>query len=63
MSMSREQIGNYLGLAEETVSRLFSRFQEAGVLTAKRKHVRIRDLEALHAAARLPKDLEWANAI
>ena len=63
MSMSREQIGNYLGLAEETVSRLFSRFQEAGVLTAKRKHVRIHDLEALHAAARLPKDLEWANAI
>jgi len=63
MSMSREEIGNYLGLAEETVSRLFTRFQTAGVVTAKRKHVRIHDLDALHSAACLPKDPEWINTV
>lgn len=63
MSMSREEIGNYLGLAEETVSRLFTRFQEGGMVTAKRKYVRIHDLEALHTAARLPEDPEWASAV
>lgn len=63
MSMSREEIGNYLGLAEETVSRLFTRFQEGGMVTAKRKHVRIHDLEALYVAACLPEDPEWINAV
>jgi CRP/FNR family transcriptional regulator len=63
LSMSREEIGNYLGLAEETVSRLFTRFQEDGVVTAKRKHVRIHDLEALNVAARLPKYPERANVV
>lgn len=63
MSMSREEIGNYLGLAEETVSRLFTRFQEGGMVTAKRKYIRIHDLEALHTAARLPDDPEWASVV
>ena len=30
LRMTREEIGNYLGLTLETVSRLFSRFQEEG---------------------------------
>ncbi|OGI42537.1 MAG: transcriptional regulator [Candidatus Muproteobacteria bacterium RBG_16_65_31] len=47
LSMSRVDIGNYLGLAEETVSRLFTRFQEQGLITVQRKHVRILDLEKL----------------
>jgi CRP/FNR family transcriptional regulator len=47
LSMSRVDIGNYLGLAEETVSRLFTLFQELGVLAVTRKHVRIHDSERL----------------
>jgi len=33
LSMSRQDLGDYLGLALETVSRLFSRFQDEGLLT------------------------------
>lgn len=47
LSMSRTDIGNYLGLAVETVSRLFTRFQEEGLLAVQRKHIRILDLERL----------------
>ena len=47
LSMSRSDIGNYLGLAVETVSRLFTRFQEEGLLNVERKHIELIDLEAL----------------
>ena len=47
LSMSRHEIGNYLGLAVETVSRLFTRFQEEGLLEVSRKHVQLRDLDGL----------------
>jgi CRP/FNR family transcriptional regulator len=59
LSMSRNDIGNYLGLAVETVSRLFTRFQEEGLLETERKHVRILDLERLSVLAganRTPAD-------
>lgn len=51
LSMSRNDIGNYLGLAVETVSRLFTRFQDEGLLNVQRKHVCITDLPRLRAAA------------
>lgn len=51
LSMSRGDIGNYLGLADETVSRLFSRFQEAGLLVAERKQVRLLEIERMRAIA------------
>lgn len=41
LSMSRNDIANYLGMVVETVSRLFTRFQEEGVLQVERKQVRI----------------------
>jgi CRP/FNR family transcriptional regulator len=41
LSMSRYDIANYLGLVVETVSRLFSRMEEMGVLEVNRKSVRI----------------------
>ena len=47
LSMSRNEIGNYLGLAVETISRLFTRFQDEGILRVERKHVELIDLEAL----------------
>ena len=49
LSMSRHEIGNYLGLAVETVSRLFTRFQDEKLLKVDRKHVKLKDLPALEA--------------
>ncbi len=47
LSMSRSDIGNYLGLALETVSRLFTRFQNEGLLRVDRKHVELLDRDRL----------------
>jgi CRP/FNR family transcriptional regulator len=48
LAMSRQDIGSYLGLALETVSRLFTRFQDHGLLEVDRKHVQIKDLDKLN---------------
>ena len=47
LRMTREEIGTYLGLKLETVSRCFSRFQEEGLLEVRARQVRILDQEAL----------------
>jgi CRP/FNR family transcriptional regulator len=47
LPMSRQDIGNYLGLAIETVSRLFARFQGEGLLKVSRREVTITDLPQL----------------
>lgn len=49
LSMSRQEIGSYLGLALETVSRLFTRFQDEGILRVERKHIEVLDLDRLRA--------------
>ena len=49
LSMSRHEIGNYLGLAVETISRLFTRFQEEGLLKVERKHVQLLDIARLQS--------------
>mgnify|MGYP001191240684 CR=1 FL=1 len=41
LAMSRNDIGNYLGLAVETVSRVFTRFQQQGLIAAEDKEVEI----------------------
>ncbi len=51
LSMSRHEIGNYLGLAVETISRLFTRFQDEGLLEVERKHVQLLDVERLETLA------------
>ena len=56
LSMSRTDIANYLGLAVETVSRLFTRFQAEGLLEVDRKHIVINDLEAMHRMAHSDPD-------
>ena len=52
LRMTREEIGNYLGLKLETVSRLFSKFQSEGLIEVEQKHVRIVDVEGLEALLR-----------
>ena len=43
LTMSRYDIGNYLGLADETVSRLLTKFKEHNILEAERKKISILD--------------------
>ena len=52
LRMTREEIGNYLGLKLETVSRLFSRFQSEGLIEVDQKHVRIVDVDGVEALLR-----------
>ncbi len=52
LSMSRNDIGSYLGLAVETVSRLFTRFHDDGILQVERKHVQLKNMEKLKALFR-----------
>jgi CRP/FNR family transcriptional regulator len=47
--MTRDEIGSYLGLKLETVSRTFSRFQEERLLDVKQRAIRILDETALRA--------------
>ncbi len=49
LSMSRNDIGNYLGLALETVSRLLARFQQQGLIQVNRRYVRLLGQDALRA--------------
>lgn len=47
LRMTRNEIGSYLGLKLETVSRAFSRFQEEGLIAVQQKHIRILDVAGL----------------
>jgi CRP/FNR family transcriptional regulator len=47
LRMTREEIGSYLGLKLETVSRTFSKFAEEGIVEVKQRQVRILNTEAL----------------
>jgi CRP/FNR family transcriptional regulator len=49
LRMTREEIGSYLGLKLETVSRAFSRFQEEGHIAVQQKHIRILNVNGLKA--------------
>lgn len=51
LRMSREEIGNYLGLTLETVSRLLSRFARENLIRIKQREVTILDMDALKALA------------
>jgi len=51
LAMSRNEIGNYLGLAVETVSRVFTRFQHNELLTAEGKEINLINLIELCALA------------
>lgn len=55
LRMSREEIGNYLGIKLETVSRAFSAFAAAGLIAVDRKEVTLIDQAGLHRVVR-PED-------
>jgi CRP/FNR family transcriptional regulator len=45
--MSREEIGSYLGMKLETVSRAFSKFSDEGIIEVKQRYVGILNPAAL----------------
>lgn len=47
LRMTREEIGSYLGMKLETVSRMFSKFQKDGLVDTHGKQIRILDMEGL----------------
>ena len=51
LPMSRIDIGNYLGLTVETVSRVFSRLQKLEILEVSNKEIAILNLEGLQEIA------------
>ena len=54
LRMTREEIGSYLGLKLETVSRVFSKFQEEGLIAVQQKNIRILDPQRLREAVGRP---------
>jgi CRP/FNR family transcriptional regulator len=52
LPMSRTDIGNYLRLAAETVSRVLKRFQDQGTIRVRRREMELLDLPRLDALAR-----------
>jgi CRP/FNR family transcriptional regulator len=48
LRMTREEIGSYLGLKLETVSRAFSHFQSENLIAVQNKSIEIKDLKRLH---------------
>jgi len=51
LTMARTDIGNYLRLAPETVSRVLRRFQESGLVAVDRREIELLDVERLESVA------------
>ena len=51
LRMTRAEIGSFLGLTLETVSRVFSRFQKLGLLNVTRRDIELLDMTALSSLA------------
>jgi CRP/FNR family transcriptional regulator, anaerobic regulatory protein len=49
LPMTREEIGNYLGLSLETVSRRMSSLHEDGIIDVENRLITLRDIDALQA--------------
>jgi CRP/FNR family transcriptional regulator len=54
LRMTRHEIGSYLGLTLETVSRTLSAFNEIGLITVDQRSIGIKDPDALKTLRRLP---------
>lgn len=62
LRMTRHEIGSYLGLTLETVSRTLSAFNEIGLIVVDQRSITIRDLDALKTLRRLPPSTLRAKA-
>lgn len=51
ISMSRSDIGNYLGITEETVCRILTRFQDEGLISTQRRHITLNNVDRIKAIA------------
>jgi len=49
LSLTRQEIGNHLGLALETVSRLLKKFQADGLINVQNRFIQIHDINSLRA--------------
>jgi CRP/FNR family transcriptional regulator len=58
LRMTRQDIGSYLGLKLETISRLLSRFQQQGILQVQGKSLALLDFDALWRLSGLSPDRE-----
>ena len=54
LRMTREEIGNYLGMKLETVSRTFSKFVDDGLVAVKQRYVQIIDADGLRLIVNQP---------
>jgi CRP/FNR family transcriptional regulator len=54
LRMTRKEIGNYLGMQLETVSRTFSKFVDDGIIAVNQRHITIKDIEALQGLLNTP---------
>jgi CRP/FNR family transcriptional regulator len=54
LRMTRQEIGNYLGLTLETVSRTFSAFNAIGLISVDQRAIVLHDIQALKTLRRLP---------
>jgi CRP/FNR family transcriptional regulator len=54
LRMTRHEIGSYLGLTLETVSRTLSAFNEIGLISVDQRSIAIKDIDALKTLRRLP---------
>ncbi|OIT25903.1 fumarate/nitrate reduction transcriptional regulator Fnr, partial [Glaesserella parasuis] len=55
LTMTRGDIGNYLGLTIETISRLLGRFQKNGIITVQGKYITINHMDELSEMAGVTK--------
>ena len=63
LRMTRHEIGSYLGLTLETVSRTLSAFNEIGLITVDQRTIGIKDPEALKTLRRLPPSRSRAKQL
>src|SRR3954471_2433595 len=63
LRMTRHEIGSYLGLTLETVSRTLSAFNEIGLITVDQRSIGIKDVEALKPLRRLPPSSSRAKQV
>lgn len=63
LRMTRQEIGSYLGLTLETVSRTFSAFDKIGYISVDQRSIALKDVQALKVLRRLPPSKARSNKI